>query len=70
MTRQRFRGFWRASLVDQSTCDRWSAAGGTSLLERVRVRLAEIRAAGPAFTIDDATLHRIDALAGGKTAAR
>jgi trimethylamine--corrinoid protein Co-methyltransferase len=70
MTRQRFRGFWRASLVDQNTCDRWSAAGGTSLLERVRARLAEIRAAGPAFTIDDATLHRIDALAGGKTAAR
>jgi trimethylamine--corrinoid protein Co-methyltransferase len=70
MTRRHFRDFWRASLIDQNTWDRWSAAGGMSLLERVRSRLTEIRAAGPAFTLDGATLRRLDALAGGKTAVR
>ena len=70
MTRRHFRDFWRASLLDQGTCDRWSAGGGTTLLERVRTRLAEIRAADPAFTLDDATLRRIDVLAGRRTAVR
>jgi trimethylamine--corrinoid protein Co-methyltransferase len=66
MTRQRFRGFWRASLIDQSTHDRWSAGGGHTLLERVRARVAEIRAAGPSFTLDDDVRRRIDALTGGR----
>jgi trimethylamine--corrinoid protein Co-methyltransferase len=63
MTRQHCRDFWRASLIDQSTHERWSASGSTSLLQRVRARLAEIQAAGPAFTLGEATLRRIDALA-------
>ena len=65
MTRRHFRDFWRASLIDQSTYDRWSASGSATLLERVRARVAEIRAAGPSFTLDDDALRRIDALAGG-----
>ena len=65
MTRRHFRDFWRASLIDQSTYERWSAAGGRTLLERVRERLAEIRAAGPAFTLDEATQRRLDELASG-----
>ena len=65
MTRQHFRDFWRASLIDQSTHERWSAAGATSLLDRVRARLAEIQAAGPAFVLDDPALRRLDELASG-----
>jgi trimethylamine--corrinoid protein Co-methyltransferase len=65
MTRRHFREFWRASLIDQSTFDRWSAAGSPTLLERVRARLAEIRAAGPAFTLDEETLRTLDRLASG-----
>ena len=65
MTRRHFRDFWRASLIDQNTYDRWSAGGGQTLLERVRARVAEIRAAGPAFALDDEVLRRIDALAAG-----
>jgi trimethylamine---corrinoid protein Co-methyltransferase len=65
MTRRHFRDFWRASLIDQSTYDRWSAAGSPTLLERVRTRVAEIRAAGPSFTLDDDTQRRIAALAAG-----
>jgi trimethylamine--corrinoid protein Co-methyltransferase len=65
MTRRHFRDFWRASLTDQSTYDRWSAGGGQTLLERVRVRVAEILAADPPFALDDETSRRIDALAAG-----
>jgi trimethylamine--corrinoid protein Co-methyltransferase len=70
MTRKHFRGFWRASLIDQSPHERWAAAGGTTLLQRVRARLAQIQAAGPAFTLDDATLQRLDELAGQERAVR
>jgi trimethylamine:corrinoid methyltransferase-like protein len=63
MTRRHFRDFWRPSLIDQSTHDRWSASGSTTLLERVRARLAEIRAAGPAFELDEAVMRRLDELA-------
>jgi trimethylamine--corrinoid protein Co-methyltransferase len=66
MTRRRFRDFWRASLIDQTTYERWSAAGGLTLLERVRARLDEIRTAGPAFELDDVTKRRIDALAASR----
>ena len=66
MTRRHFRDFWRASLIDQSTHDRWSASGSTTLLERVRARLAEIRTADPAFTLDEAVLRRLDELAGAR----
>ena len=65
MTRRRFRDFWRASLIDQSPHERWSTAGSSTLLERVRARVAEIQAAGPAFTLDDATLRRLDELSAG-----
>jgi trimethylamine--corrinoid protein Co-methyltransferase len=68
MTRRRFRDFWRATLIDQTTYERWSAAGALTLLERVRARLEEIRAAGPAFELDDETERRIDALATGRRA--
>ena len=62
MTRRYFRDFWRASLIDQTTYDRWSAGGGLTLLKRVRARLAEIRAAGPAFTLDNETQRTLDRL--------
>jgi trimethylamine--corrinoid protein Co-methyltransferase len=68
MTRRHFRDFWRASLIDQTTYDRWSAAGGLTLLERVRARLAEIQAAGPAFTLEDETRDRLDRLSAGVAA--
>jgi trimethylamine--corrinoid protein Co-methyltransferase len=65
MTRRHHRDFWRASLIDQSTYERWSAAGSPTLLERVRARLAEVRAAGPAFTLDDETQRTLDRLSSG-----
>ena len=69
MTRRHFRDFWRASLIDQSTYERWSAAGSQTLLERVRARLAEILSADPAFTLDEETRRTLDRLASGAGAA-
>jgi trimethylamine--corrinoid protein Co-methyltransferase len=63
MTRRNHRRFWRGTLTDQSTYDRWSAGEGRTLLERVRGRLAEILAAEPAFTLDAATAQVVERLA-------
>jgi trimethylamine--corrinoid protein Co-methyltransferase len=63
MTRARHRRFWRAQLIDQNTHERWLALGQGTLLERVRRRLQELLAAGPAFTLDPATTSVIDDLA-------
>jgi trimethylamine---corrinoid protein Co-methyltransferase len=63
MTRRHFRDFWRPSLIDQSPYERWSAAGGQTLLERVRRRVAELLAGKPAFTLHAATRGRLEELA-------
>jgi trimethylamine--corrinoid protein Co-methyltransferase len=63
MTRTHHRRFWRPGLIDQNTHDRWLAGGQGTLLERVRRRLRELLAAGPAFTLDPTTISVIDDLA-------
>ena len=63
MTRARHRRFWRPDLIDQNTHERWLAQGKGTLLERVRRRLQELLAAGPAFTLDPATISALDDLA-------
>ena len=63
MTRRHFRDFWRPSLIDQSPYERWSAAGGRTLLENVRGRVAELLTAEPAFALDEATRARLEDLA-------
>ena len=62
MTRAGHRRFWRPSLLDQNTHDRWLAHGGGTLLERVRRRLRELLDAGPAFTLDTAASAVLDDL--------
>ncbi len=63
MTRTHHRSFWRPSLLDQNTHDRWVAHDGRTLLERVRDRVREILAKEPAFTLDAATIQALDRLA-------
>jgi trimethylamine--corrinoid protein Co-methyltransferase len=63
MTRAGHRRFWRPDLVDQNTHERWLAQGEGTLLERVRRRLQELLAAGPAFALDPATISALDDLA-------
>ena len=69
MTRARHRDFWRPSLLDQHTHDRWAAQEAGSLLERVRARLRELLAAPPAFTMDAGAAALLDKItAGARTA--
>jgi trimethylamine--corrinoid protein Co-methyltransferase len=63
MTRTHHRRFWRPRLIDQNTHDRWLAHDQGTLLERVRRRLRDLLAAGPAFTLDPTTISVIDDLA-------
>jgi trimethylamine---corrinoid protein Co-methyltransferase len=51
MTRRRHRRFWQPQLIDQSAHERWVAEGRTTLLERVRARLAQLQEQEPAFTL-------------------
>jgi trimethylamine--corrinoid protein Co-methyltransferase len=61
-TRRHYREFWVPSLLDKAAHDRWEAAGATSLKERVRGRVAELRGAAPAFELDDDTRAGLDDL--------
>ena len=69
MTRRNHRRYWRPSLIDQNTHERWAVGGRTTLLERVRARLAEILAAEPAFALDAATERALDELSGAGRAS-
>jgi trimethylamine--corrinoid protein Co-methyltransferase len=61
-TRRHHREFWTPELLDHAVHDRWAAEGASTLGERVRARLAELLAAGRAFTLpadQDALLERL-----------
>ena len=67
MTRRHHRDFWHGDLIDESSHDRWEAAGGGTLLERARARLGELQSREPAFALDEdvrATLERLAATPG------
>lgn len=66
LTRERHRLFWQPDLIDQASHERWSAAGGRTLLERLRERLAELQAADPPFALDDEVSRTLAALAQGR----
>jgi len=70
MTRTHHRRFWRPALLDQSTHERWVAHDGGTLLERVRGRLAQILAEGPAFTLEREAAGVIDRLSATAPAGR
>jgi trimethylamine---corrinoid protein Co-methyltransferase len=47
MTREGHRRFWQPGVIDQASHERWQAAGSTTLLERVRQRLRDLRGSEP-----------------------
>jgi trimethylamine--corrinoid protein Co-methyltransferase len=61
-TRKHHREFWSADLFDHSMHDRWAADGGLTLLERVRARVAQLRAAPRAFALTAAQDAALDAI--------
>jgi trimethylamine--corrinoid protein Co-methyltransferase len=63
LTRERHRLFWQPDLIDQTAYERWSAAGGRTLLERVQERVAELQATDPPFALGDEVATELAALA-------
>ena len=59
-TRRHFREFWRPRLLDQSVYDRWRSEGATTLAERVRTRVDELRQAPRAFSLEAGARRRLD----------
>lgn len=43
LTRKGHRAFWRSGLFDHQVHDRWAGDGSTTMLERVRRRVSEVR---------------------------
>ena len=61
-TRKHTRDFWIGELFDRWVHDRWAAAGSTTLLERVREKVARLRAAERPFALTDEQSARLDAI--------
>jgi trimethylamine--corrinoid protein Co-methyltransferase len=61
-TRRHHREFWTPALLDHNVHDRWVAEGATTLGQRVRARLADLRAAERAFRLTADQDARLEAL--------
>ena len=59
-TRKHHRDAWDSGLFDFSVFDRWRATGERSLLERLRGRVAELRAAPPTHALSPEVRARLD----------
>jgi trimethylamine--corrinoid protein Co-methyltransferase len=61
-TRRHTHDFWVGELLDHTTHDRWAAAGGTTLLSRVREKVSRLRAMQRPFALSaeqEDGLHRL-----------
>lgn len=61
-TRRHYRDWLTPDLLSQQSYDSWGSAGGSSLLERVAVRTAEIRQAPRLHSLDDAQSNELERL--------
>jgi len=52
-TRSHFRGIWQSDLLDTTRHDRWEAEGCRTLLDRLKARVAALRAEPRAFELSD-----------------
>ena len=59
-TRRHFREIWQSELFDTSVFDRWQSGGEQTLLDRVRERVAALRAEPRAFELDAAASEQLD----------
>jgi len=61
-TRRHTHDFWVGELLDHLTHDRWAASGSKTLLERVREKVAILRATERAFTLSDEQNEGLEAV--------
>ena len=59
-TRAQHRRLWEPGVVDQWMHDHWVEQGSTTLLDRLRARARELRAAPSAFALPDEVLAELD----------
>jgi len=59
-TRSHFRGIWQSDLLDTTRHDRWQAEGSRTLLDRLKARVAALRAEPRAFELSDAAKAGLD----------
>ncbi len=60
-TRRHYREFWTSELLDNTGHDRWSAAGGHSMGDRVRAKVARLRAEERSYAL---SAGQVDSLEG------
>jgi len=58
-TRQHNRDFWIPTLFDRSVHDRWAADGSCTLKDRVRTKVAALRAEEPLYRANEATRQEL-----------
>jgi trimethylamine--corrinoid protein Co-methyltransferase len=59
-TRTHYRRIWQSELLDTTPHDRWEAEGSQTLLDRLRARVAALRAESRAFELSAATKAGLD----------
>ena len=64
-TRKHHRSFWRANLFDHTVYDRWAANGSQTMGERLKAKVAELRAQPREFVIDVEMRSQLDRIAAG-----
>ena len=58
-TRHHTRDFWIPTLFDRVVYDRWAAEGSRTLKDRVRAKVAALRAEEPPYRADDAARREL-----------
>ena len=59
-TRKHFRGIWQSDLLDTTRHDAWQTGGSLTLLDRLKARVAALRAEPRAFDLSDAAKFGLD----------
>ncbi len=61
-TRGRYRDVWMPTLIDRASHGHWEAAGATTLGQRVRRKVQQLRSADRPFSLDAETVAKLGAL--------
>ena len=69
-TRRHFREIWQSDLFDTAVYDRWRSEGAATLLDRLRQRVATLRAEPRAFELDELTRRRMAGIVAAAAAER
>lgn len=68
-TRRHYREFWSSQLFDDTGFDRWTSEGATSMLDRVRTKVARLRGEPRAFELTPGQVAELDAIVAAELTA-